>query len=89
MIAPLLDLLRSDSMSMSTSSAELKLQSEICWFFAFLTAKDDATVNTLMTQGLAEVGDSAITFACCALHCHHIRPSTYIPKINKLHSLAV
>lgn len=45
--APLLDLLR--------QQPSVDVQTEVCWLFAFLTAKEDATVAALMEQGLAQV----------------------------------
>ena len=49
---PLLRLLGQQQSHMCVS---LAMQVEICWLFAFLTAKDDFTVETLMGYGLVQV----------------------------------
>lgn len=49
--APLINFLGTQVGQMHTIS----LQTEICWLLVYLTAKDDASVVTLMSQGLVEV----------------------------------
>ena len=49
---PLLRLLGQQQSHLRVS---LAMQVEICWLFAFLTAKDDFTVETLMGYGLVQV----------------------------------
>jgi hypothetical protein len=57
---PLIDLLKLDHMQ---SAATIKMVTEINWLFAFLTAKEDATVSALIDQGLIEVHTSLKTFS--------------------------
>lgn len=62
--APLLELLRQDRIH---SGIAVRMNTEISWLFAFLTAKEDSTVSALISQGLIEVinvGLSSATLLC-------------------------
>ena len=49
---PLIDLLKHEQ---THSVITVKMVTEINWLFAFLTAKEDSTVSTLIDEGLIEV----------------------------------
>ena len=44
--------------SLMTSTAE-----EVCWLFAFLTAKEDAAVDVCIAAGIMQVSGE------CSIHC--------------------
>ena len=54
---PLLELLRQDRIH---SGPAVRMNTEICWLFAFLTAKEDSTVSALISQGLIEVKNTVL-----------------------------
>jgi hypothetical protein len=62
--APLLELLRQDRIH---SGIAVRMNTEISWLFAFLTAKEDSTVSALIAQGLIEVtkaGLNSVSLQC-------------------------
>ena len=56
-VAPLLGLLTLQHNSIYPS---LELQTEVCWLFVFLTAKEDSTLSALITHQISQVSGSSI-----------------------------
>lgn len=79
--APLLELLRQDRIH---SGIAVRMNTEISWLFAFLTAKEDSTVSALMAQGLVEVSVRAAGLCGVSLRCSVYGGKVFLKKLGTL-----